>query len=111
MRKMLAAGMAATVALALLASPASAKRPAKDFTYTATIDCGSGPVEVASTDDMFAPLVDLVSGKRYRPVAWDVVVGDQVIQETKNGREPKRRAVECSYSDGVAAGTVTVRRV
>ena len=111
MRKLLAAGMAATVALALLASPASAKRPAPDFTYTATIDCGSGPVEVGSTDDMFAPLVDLASGKRYRPVAWDVVVGDRVIQETKNGHEPKRRAVECSYSDGVATGTVTVRKV
>ena len=111
MRNLLAAGVAATLALTLLASPASAKRTAPEFTYTATIDCGSGPVAIGSTDDMFAPLVDLASGKRYRPVAWDVVVGDRAIQEAKNGHEPKRRAVDCSYSDGVATGTVTVRKV
>jgi hypothetical protein len=103
--------VAAALVPALLASPASAKRPTADFTYAATIDCGSGSVEVVSTDDMFAPLVDLASGKTYKPVAWDIVVGDHVIQETKNRQAPTRRTAECSYSDGVATSTVTVKKV
>jgi hypothetical protein len=79
------------------------------YTYTATIDCGSGPVEVGSTDELFAPLVDLASGTKYKPVAWNVAVGDRVIQATKQG-EPKKHAVDCSYTDGVATGTVTVKK-
>jgi hypothetical protein len=109
LRTLLAAAMATALAVALLAGPASAKTPKAPYTYFATIDCGSGPVEVGSWDDLWAPLVDVKTGKKYRPVAWDVAVGELVIREYKDG-EPKKRAVDCSYSDGVATGTVTVRK-
>ena len=108
MRKQLAAGMAATALLGLTAAAASAKPAKPPFPYTATIDCGSGPRTVGSTDDLFAPLVDLESGRKYRPVAWDVVANGNVIQESRPGR-PKH-AVTCSYDDGVAVGTVTIRK-
>jgi hypothetical protein len=108
LRKLLAAGTVA-LSFALVASPASAKTPNEPYTYFATIDCGSGPVEVGSWDDLWAPLVDLDSGRKYKPVAWNVAVGDLVINETKK-REPKKHAVDCSYDDGVATGTVTVKK-
>jgi hypothetical protein len=104
-RRLVAAGTVA-LALGLFVSPASAK-PA--YTYYATIDCGSGPVEVGSWDDLWAPLVDLKTGRKFKPVAWHVAVGDTVIDETKKG-EPKKHAVDCSYDDGVATGTVTVKK-
>jgi hypothetical protein len=107
MRKLLAAGMAATTLLAGTATAASAKPSA--YTYTATIDCGAGPVVVGSTDDMFAPLVDLSSGKQYKPLAWNVVVDGRVIQASKRDKLPKH-ATDCSYDDGVAVGTVTVKK-
>jgi hypothetical protein len=108
-RKLLAAGAVAVVSLALVAGPASAKKP-RDYAYFATIDCGSGPVRVGSGEDLWAPLVDLASGKKYKPVAWNVTVGEFVLQETKNDA-PRKHAVDCSYSDGVATGTVTVKKV
>jgi hypothetical protein len=108
MRKLLAAGMAAMTLLGVGATAASAK-PAKTYSYTATIDCGAGPRTVGSTDNLFAPLVDLDSRKVYLPVAWDVVVDGRSIQAVKPGKRPKH-AVDCSYDDGVAVGTVTVRR-
>lgn len=107
-RKLVAAGTVA-LSLGLLVSPASAKAPKAPFTYYATIDCGSGPVQVGSWDDLWAPLVDVKTGRKYKPVAWHVTVGDLVIHEYKNG-EPKKRAVDCSYDDGVAKGTVTVKK-
>ena len=110
-RTLLAAGMAAAVVLALAAAPALAhKSPRAPYTYFATIDCGAGPVQIGSYDDLWAPLVDLKSGFEYKPVAWDVVAGVHVIQELKHGT-PSRRAVVCSYDDGFATGTVTVKRV
>lgn len=109
MRKLYAAGTAATLALALVAGPASAKAPKGPYDYYATIDCGPGPVEVGSGSDLWAPLVDLSSGKKYKPVTWDVAVGEFVLQAFKNGA-PKKHAVECSYDDGEATGTVTVKR-
>lgn len=108
MRTQLAAGMAAMTLLGLIATAASATPAKAPFSYTATIDCGSGPRTVGSTDDLFAPLVDLDSGRKYRPVAWDVVVDGQSIHADRPGR-PKH-AVACSYDDGVAVGTVTIKK-
>jgi hypothetical protein len=111
MRRLLAAGMAAAVVLALVAAPASAyKTPRAPYTYFATIDCGAGAVEIGSYDDLWAPLVDLASGFDYKPVAWDVVAGVHVIHELKHG-VTGRHAVACSYDDGFATGTVTVKKV
>ena len=58
-------GTAALVALSLLAAPASAKKPprAESYSYVAQIDCGDGPREVGSSDDLWAPLVDLETGR------------------------------------------------
>jgi hypothetical protein len=103
----------AALALALLAGPsprALAKKPPKhQTTYTATIDCGAGPVVVDSSDDMFAPLVDRASGRRYLPVKWHVKVGGKTVNATKPGWHGGP-TVRCSYDDGQAVGTVTVRR-
>ena len=41
-------------------------------------------------------------------MAWHVSVGELVIDEVK--KRERKHAVECTYSDGVAAGTVTVKR-
>jgi hypothetical protein len=109
MRKLFAAGMAVT-ALALMAGTAEAKPAKEPFTYTATIDCGRGPVVVGSTDDMFAPLFELRHpGRRYQPIAWDVMVdGREIVAD--NGAKRGKHAVDCSYDDGVATGTVTVEK-
>jgi hypothetical protein len=64
---------------------------------------------VGSTDDLFAPLVDVASGRKYKPVAWDVWVdGQEIVAD--NGHKPGPHATDCSYDDGVATGTVTVRK-
>jgi hypothetical protein len=93
------------------AGSASAHQPldAADFSFVATIDCGSGPVEVGSTDDIYAPLIDLETGRRYEPVAWDVSFGDFHFVDTKEG-VTRRNSVECSYVDEWVSGTVTVKR-
>jgi hypothetical protein len=109
LRTLLTVAATAALALSVLAGPAAAKTPKAPkapYTYYATIDCGAGPVEVGSWDDLWAPLVDLESGKKYKPVAWHVAVGEFAIDEVKRER---KHAVECSYSDGVATGTVTVK--
>jgi hypothetical protein len=117
--KWIAALAVAMLALALGAAPALAhggknartKKHTPDYVYTATIDCGRGPVTVVSEEDLWAPLVDLKRHKQYLPIAWDVEVeGHPVVQEEKPGVPPilKRFAMECSYTDGVATGTVTV---
>src|SRR3954452_16434440 len=91
--------LTAAVSLAL-AGPAAAKSlpdPAA-FSFLATIDCGSGPVHVGSTDDIYAPLVDLSSGKQYLPVGWDVSAGDfRFVDATKGAA--KKHAVDCDYAD------------
>ena len=109
MRKLLAAGMAATALLGVAAGTAEAKPGKHVFTYVATIDCGSGPLTVGSTDDLFAPLVDTASHHRYQPLAWDVVVGDRAIQVSDGDKLYPHRA-DCSYDDGVATGKVTVKK-
>ena len=109
----------AMLALALGAAPALAhgkdydrgKHAKPNYVYTATIDCGRGPVTVVSEEDLWAPLVDLERHRQYLPIAWDVEVeGHPVVQEEKP-RVPhiiKRLAISCSYTDGVATGTVKV---
>jgi len=80
-----------------------------DFSFVATIDCGSGPVEVGSTDDIYAPLIDLGTGRRYDPVAWDVSFGDFHFVDSQEG-VTRRNSVECTYVDEWVSGTVTVKR-
>jgi hypothetical protein len=103
----------AALALALLAGPAphalAKSKPPKQHTYTAQLDCGAGPVTVDSTDDMFAPLIDRATGRKYRPVKWRVKVGTKTIRATKPGWHGGP-TVRCSYDDGQAVGTVTVQR-
>ncbi len=108
LRPLLTVMTTATFALAVLAGPAAAEKPRVPYTYYATIDCGAGPVEVGSWDDIWAPLVDLESGRKYKPVEWHVTVGELAIDEVK--KRERKHAVDCSYSDGVATGTVTVKR-
>ena len=110
MRTLLAVGMTAAAVLTTAAGPAAAKAPERDaFTYFATIDCGRGPVEVGSGDDLWSTLVDVDSGKRYVPVAWHVSGDGFAVDESRKGAS-KRHAVACDYDDGVATGTVTVKK-
>ena len=119
MPKLLTTFLVTMLALALGAAPALAHdrahyhqgRQASDYPYVATIDCGHGPVTVYSDEDLYAPLVDLEHFRYYVPIAWDVQVnGTTVLQDEKPGvpRRLKRFARDCSYTDGVAEGTVTV---
>jgi hypothetical protein len=109
-RKIATLGTAAVVALVLSAAPASAKKPvnADTFSYIAQIDCGSGPLQVGSTDDLWAPLVDLSTGRKYTPIAWKVS-GEGFAVDIAIAEAKKHSAV-CSYDDGVATGTVTVKK-
>jgi hypothetical protein len=109
LRKLATLGTAAVVALALLAAPASAKKPPKSsFDYYAQLDCGSGPMQVGSGSDLWSTFVDLETGRKYKPIVWDVSGEGFVVQETKS--EPKKHSVVCAYDDGVATGTVTVKK-
>ena len=106
--KLATLGTAALVALTL-AAPASAKKPPRgEFSFVAVIDCGDGPTTVGSTDDLWAPLVDLRTGKKYKPIAWSVSGDWGSLEESI--REPKKHSAVCSYDDGGAAGTVTVKK-
>ena len=109
-RRIATLGMAALVALSLAAAPASAKkRPDPgSFSYVAQIDCGDGAREVGSSDDLWAPLVDLETGKKLRPIAWNVSGEGFAVNET-NGKANKHAAT-CAYDDGVATGTVTLKK-
>jgi len=114
MRLPITAVVTAVLSLAL-AGTASAKQPRpdpSDFSFIATIDCGPHhPVQVGSTDDIYAPLVDLRSGREYEPVAWDVSFGDFHFAETKAGATvTKRNSETCSYVDEWVTGTVTLLR-
>ena len=100
-----------TLALAGTASAKQSPPDPADFSFLATIDCGSGPIAVGSTDDIYAPLVDLRNGKTYDPVAWDVSFGDFHFVDVKEGFTPTRRnSMECSYVDEWVSGTVTLKR-
>ena len=109
LRKIATFGTAAVVALALSAAPASAKQPPKGpFDYYAQLDCGSGVMEVGSGSDLWSTFVDLETGRKYKPIAWDVSGEGFVVKETRS--EPKKHSVVCAYDDGVATGTVTVKK-
>ena len=106
-RRITTTTLAAATCLALAAGPANAKP--KGFDFIADIDCGAGVVHVGSGSDLWSPLVDLDSGKKYQPIAWDVTFPGGSLEETKKGK-PIKHAVDCSYTDGVATGTVTVKK-
>ena len=106
--KLATIGTAALVAL-ILAAPASAKQaPKGSFDYYAQIDCGSGLIEVGSGTDLWSTLVDVETGRKYKPIAWNVSGEGFSVVETKS--EPKKHSAVCSYDDGVATGTVTVKK-
>jgi hypothetical protein len=108
MLKLPAAGMATLVSLTLLAAPAVAKKPdPSTFSYVATIDCGKGPFQIGSGDDVWSPFVDLHNGKTYQPVEWHVKAGDSRFDLVNPDPEKGKRSV-CTYDDGVATGTVTL---
>ena len=103
-RKLATLGTAAVVAL-ILAAPASAKQaPRHEFNRVATIDCGDGPVKVGSTNALWAPLVDLRTGEKHKPVAWNVSGEGFAVDVSKGSGK-----LVCSYDDGEATGTVTLR--
>ena len=123
MPKLLATFLVTMLALALGAGPALAHghghgrahyrhaKQASDYAYVATIDCGRGDVTVYSDEDLYAPLVDLDHHRTYLPIAWDVEVDGQTVLQDEKPHVPKplkRIAKTCSYTDGVATGTVTV---
>jgi hypothetical protein len=103
---------AVALALAAAAAPATAdpgpQNPA-DFAYVATIDCGRGNVQVGSGTRLFAPLVNMDTGRRYWPVAWKVRAGAHEIRARKKHRHG-RRTLRCRYNDGQAKGIVTIHR-
>jgi hypothetical protein len=106
------AGLIAVLALALgVAGPASAKskpkHQAKPQIYTAKLDCGFGTISVASGEDLFAPLVQRGSGRRFYPVYWNVKAHGHVIKQTKPGGW-HGHSIKCTYDDGIAVGTVRV---
>ena len=108
-RRIVTLASTVVVALTLLAGPAAAKSPKGTFDYYAEIDCGAGAVQVGSGTDLWSTLVALETGKKYKPVAWHVSGEGFAVDENKKG-EPKKNAVDCSYSDGVATGTVTLKK-
>jgi hypothetical protein len=111
MLKLSAAGMAAVVSVTLFATPASAKKPdPSKFSYVATVDCGKGPFQIGSGDDVWSPFVDLHNGQSYEPVAWHVKAGESLFDLT-NPDAPKGKRSVCSYDDGTATGTVTLVRL
>ena len=110
-RRIATLGTTALVALSLLAAPASAKKKppsAESFDRVAVIDCGDGPIDVGTGDDIWAPLVDLGTGKKYTPIAF-AVSGDGLSFDESNGKL-KKHSVLCSYDDGEATGTVTLKK-
>lgn len=125
MPKLLATFLVTMLALALGAAPALAHghghghgrahyrhaKQASDYAYVATINCGRGDVTVYSDEDLYAPLVDLDHHRTYFPIAWDVEVDGQTVLQDEKPKVPKglkKLARKCSYTDGVATGTVTV---
>jgi hypothetical protein len=102
------AGVIAVLALTLgMAGPAAAKTKPKAQIYTAKLDCGSGAISVASAADMFAPLVERRTGRRFYPVYWNVKAHGHVIKRTKPGGW-HGHSIKCKYEDGIAVGTVRV---
>jgi hypothetical protein len=98
--------------LLLAAGPAAADRGPQDpadYAYVATIDCGRGAVQVGTGDRLFAPFVNMETGRRYWPIAWNVRAGKHTVRARKPHARPRPR-LRCHYDDGQARGTVTIRR-
>ncbi len=109
-RKIATLGTAAVVALTMSTASASATTPPQQtFPRVTEIDCGSGPVKVGATNALWAPLVDLRTGAKLKPVAWKVSgEGFSVdVAKTRVGEQ----VLACDYDDGEATGTVTVRTI
>jgi hypothetical protein len=107
MRILFPAALAAVIAFTTLVAPASAKKVADE--WPASLDCYGKAVAVSSGSNMFAPLVEVRSGKRYKPVAWHVLTDDgRVIDESRRSALPKD-AIACGYADDKAHGTVIVK--
>ena len=109
-RRIFTLATTAVVASALAAGPAAAKGPKEKVSYPADIDCGSGVIHVVSGADYWSPFVDVATGKKYKPIEWHVSGDGFAVDVVKKG-EPNKHAVECSYSDGTATGTVVVKKV
>ena len=95
LRKIATFGTAAVVALTLSAAPASAKKPPSgEFPRTAVIDCGKGPIKVGTTDDLYAPLVDLRKGKH------EVLVDDDhlIANHAMPGDDPELEYMKRTYA-------------
>ena len=106
-RRINTAALTAVTALTLAAAPASAKKSEERF--PADLDCGAGVIHVDSGADLWSPFVDVETGKKYKPIAWHVTFPGGSVDELKKGA-PTKHAVECSYTDGVATGTVVVKK-
>ena len=107
-RRLATVALTAVTGLALAAGPAAANKK-DDTSFPADIDCGAGVIHVVSGADLWSPFVDVETGKKYKPVAWHVTFPGGSVDELKKG-EPKKHAVECSYTDGIATGTVVVKK-
>ena len=108
LRRLATVGTAGLVALTVAAPAPAASPPKGTFDVYAQIDCGSGPIEVGSGADLWSTLVDIETGRKYEPIAWNVSGEGFSVVETRS--EPKERSAVCSYDDGVATGTVTVKK-
>ena len=109
LRKIVTLGTAAVVAFTLFTVPASATTPPQhEFARYAVIDCGSGPITVGSTNALWTTLTDVKTGQKYKPVAFNVAGEGFAVSVSKNQTKDSK---VCSYDDGEARGTVTVRRI
>jgi hypothetical protein len=104
-----AVSLAAATAAAVPAAADTGPQDPADFAYIATIDCGRGEIQVGSGTRLFAPLVNMETGRRYHPIAWNVTAGEHTIRKTKPRTAGKPR-YRCRYDDGQAKGTVTILR-
>jgi hypothetical protein len=106
-RRLATVAITAVTGLALAAGPAAAKKKGDDF--PADLDCGGGVMHVVSGADLWSPFVDVETGKKYMPIAWHVSFPGGSVDEAKKGK-PTKHAVECDYTDGIATGTVVVKK-
>jgi hypothetical protein len=108
-RRIATLGTAAVMAFTLFTVPASATTPPKhEYARYAVIDCGSGPITVGSTNALWTTLTDVETGQKYKPVAFDVAGEGFAVSVSKNQTKGSK---VCSYDDGEATGTVTVRKI
>ena len=79
-------------------------------TTTPRSTAAAGAMKVGSGADLWSSASSTSTPARsFKPVASYVSGEGFAVDENKKG-EPKKNAVDCSYSDGVATGTVTVKK-